>query len=164
MEDFKMKKLIETINTDEAENVLNKLRLSDVKISQRFRFTKDGLIYIKDTEQGMNNNASAVHTEKEIKTKGYVYKKSWLSVRNQSDFIYEILPDIIKQGGKRKRSGRKKANYETKTISFRVRVEFVEQIKKMVKDYVSEVLKVTPNVPSLCVSGGLKKTDFPINY
>jgi hypothetical protein len=45
------------------------------------------------------------------------------------------------KGGKRIGSGRKKANYETKTIAFRVRVEFVEPIKKMVKDYVSERLK-----------------------
>ena len=41
------------------------------------------------------------------------------------------------RGGKRPFSGRKKADYETKTIAFRVRVEFVEPIKKMVKDYVS---------------------------
>ena len=68
-----MKKLIETVNTDNTENVLNKLRLSDVKIGQRFRFTKDGLVYIKDTEQGMNNQASIVHTEKEIKTKSKKY-------------------------------------------------------------------------------------------
>jgi hypothetical protein len=40
------------------------------------------------------------------------------------------------RGGKRPFSGRKKADYETKTIAFRVRVEFVEPIKKMVKDYV----------------------------
>lgn len=46
-----------------------------------------------------------------------------------------------KQGGKRKGAGRKKANYQTKTIAFRVRVEWVEPIKKMVKDYVSERLK-----------------------
>lgn len=45
------------------------------------------------------------------------------------------------RGGKRPLSGRKKAPYETKTIAFRVRVEFVEPIKKMVKDYVSERLK-----------------------
>ena len=45
------------------------------------------------------------------------------------------------KGGKRVGSGRKKAGYETKTIAFRVRVEFVEPIKKMVKDYVSERLK-----------------------
>ena len=45
------------------------------------------------------------------------------------------------KGGKRVGSGRKKADYETKTIAFRVRVEFVEPIKKMVKDYVSERLK-----------------------
>jgi hypothetical protein len=45
------------------------------------------------------------------------------------------------RGGKRPLSGRKKADYETKTIAFRVRVEFIEPIKKMVKDYVSERLK-----------------------
>lgn len=45
------------------------------------------------------------------------------------------------RGGKRPFSGRKKADYETETIAFRVRVEFVEPIKKMVKDYVSEHLK-----------------------
>lgn len=42
------------------------------------------------------------------------------------------------RGGKRPLSGRKKAEYQTKTIAFRVREEFVEPIKKMVKDYVSE--------------------------
>jgi hypothetical protein len=45
------------------------------------------------------------------------------------------------RGGKRIGSGRKKADYETKTIAFRVRVEFVEPIKKLVKDYVSERLQ-----------------------
>lgn len=45
------------------------------------------------------------------------------------------------RGGKRHLSGRKKSLYETKTISFRVRLEFIEPIKKMVKDYVSERLK-----------------------
>jgi hypothetical protein len=45
------------------------------------------------------------------------------------------------RGGVRDGAGRKKADYETKTISFRVRLEFVEPIKKMVKDYVSERLK-----------------------
>ena len=45
------------------------------------------------------------------------------------------------RGGKRPLSGRKKADYETKTIAFRVRVEFVEPIKKMVNNYVSEGLK-----------------------
>ena len=37
------------------------------------------------------------------------------------------------RGGKRINSGRKKVNYETKTLAFRVRVEFVEPIKKIVK-------------------------------
>jgi len=45
------------------------------------------------------------------------------------------------RGGKRPLSGRKKADYKTKTISFRVRLEFVEPIKKMEKDYVSERLQ-----------------------
>lgn len=45
------------------------------------------------------------------------------------------------RGGKRPLSGRKKADYETKTISFRVRVEFVEPIKQIVKDYVSARLQ-----------------------
>jgi hypothetical protein len=45
------------------------------------------------------------------------------------------------RGGKRDGSGRKKADYETKTIAFRVRVEFAEPIKQMVKDYVSERLQ-----------------------
>jgi len=45
------------------------------------------------------------------------------------------------RGGKRPFSGRKKSDYETKTIAFRVRVEFVEPIKKIVKDYVSDRLK-----------------------
>ena len=45
------------------------------------------------------------------------------------------------KGGKRINSGRKKADYKTKTISFRVRLEFVEPIKKMVKDYVLERIK-----------------------
>jgi len=40
------------------------------------------------------------------------------------------------RGGKRPFSGRKKADYETTTIAFRVRVDFSEPIKKMVKDYV----------------------------
>jgi hypothetical protein len=48
---------------------------------------------------------------------------------------------LTNKGGKRVGSGRKKADYETKTIAFRVRVEFAEPIKKMVKDYVSGRLK-----------------------
>lgn len=50
--------------------------------------------------------------------------------------------DKIKKGGKRIGSGRKKLDYETKTISFRVRLEFVEQVKNMVKDYVFQLIKV----------------------
>jgi hypothetical protein len=59
-------------------------------------------------------------------------------------YINEALLEserLKQQGGKRVGSGRKKADYKTKTIAFRVRVEFVELIKKMVKDYVSERLQ-----------------------
>ncbi len=59
-------------------------------------------------------------------------------------YINEALIEakrLKQQGGKRVGSGRKKEDYKTKTIAFRVRVEFVEPIKKMVKDYVSERLK-----------------------
>jgi hypothetical protein len=43
------------------------------------------------------------------------------------------------RGGKRPLSGRKKAPYETKTIAFRVRVEWVEFIKSTVKAKVAEL-------------------------
>ena len=46
---------------------------------------------------------------------------------------------IKNKGGKRIGSGRKKADYQTKTIAFRVRMEWVEVIKSMVKDKVSEL-------------------------
>ena len=43
------------------------------------------------------------------------------------------------QGGKRNGSGRKPAPYQTKTIAFRVRVEWVETIKSAVKAKVVEL-------------------------
>lgn len=43
------------------------------------------------------------------------------------------------RGGKRPFSGRKKADYQTKTIAFRVRLEWVDEIKSMVKAKVSEL-------------------------
>jgi len=132
-----MKKQIEIINTKKTENTLNNLRLYDVKIGQRFRFTKNGLIYIKDTEQGMNNRASAVHTEKEIKTKGYGYPKQRHFLKYQSDLVYEILP--FTKGGKRNGAGRKPASYQTKTIAFRVRVEWVQEIKDLVGAKIAEL-------------------------
>jgi hypothetical protein len=134
-----MKTLVEKINTEQTENVLNKLRLSDVKIGQRFRFTKDGLIYIKDTEQGMNLQLSYCHTEKKIKTRGYGYEKERHTLREQKSFIYEILPDIIKQGGKREGSGAKpKYNEETKTVAFRCPLSKVDELKIIVKSKLSE--------------------------
>jgi hypothetical protein len=43
------------------------------------------------------------------------------------------------RGGKRPFSGRKKADYQTKTIAFRVRVEWIEVIKSTVKAKVAEL-------------------------
>lgn len=43
------------------------------------------------------------------------------------------------KGGKRKGSGRKPAPYQTKTITFRVRAEWVEVIKTTVKAKVAEL-------------------------
>jgi hypothetical protein len=119
---------------------LIKLRLSDVKIGQRFRFSKNGLIYIKDTEQGLNNQASYCHTEKEIKTRGYGYPKQRHTCRKQIDYIFEILPDIIKQGGKRVGSGAKpKYSEPTKTTAFRIPISKIEEVKyvvnKMLRGY-----------------------------
>ena len=47
----------------------------------------------------------------------------------------------MKQGGKRNGAGRKSAPYQTKTIAFRVRVEWVEVIKTTVKTKVDELSK-----------------------
>jgi len=46
----------------------------------------------------------------------------------------------LKHGGKRNNSGRKPANYETKTIAFRVRLEYVERLKQLVKTAIAEWL------------------------
>ena len=46
---------------------------------------------------------------------------------------------MAKHGGKRKGAGRKSAPYESKTIALRVRVEWVEVIKSMVKDKIAEL-------------------------
>lgn len=43
------------------------------------------------------------------------------------------------KGGKRKGAGRKPATYKTKTIAFRVRGEWVEVIKSVVKAKVAEL-------------------------
>lgn len=49
------------------------------------------------------------------------------------------LKKLKNKGGKRVGSGRKKADYQTKTIAFRVRLEWVEMIKSTVKAKVSEL-------------------------
>jgi len=51
------------------------MKLENVKIGQRFRFSKGGLVYIKDTVQGMDNQSSYSHSEKQIKTKNYLRKE-----------------------------------------------------------------------------------------
>ena len=43
------------------------------------------------------------------------------------------------KGGKRKGAGRKPALYKTKTITFRVREEWVEEITKLVRGKVAEL-------------------------
>jgi len=43
------------------------------------------------------------------------------------------------KGGKRKGAGRKTAPYKTKTIAFRVRVEWIDVIKSTVKAKLSEL-------------------------
>lgn len=48
---------------------------------------------------------------------------------------------MLMKGGKRKGSGRKPAAYQTKTIAFRIRVEWVDVIKSTVKAKVSELSK-----------------------
>jgi hypothetical protein len=45
----------------------------------------------------------------------------------------------VKKGGKRKGAGRKSAPYQTKTIAFRVRVEWAETIRSTVKAKVAEL-------------------------
>ena len=45
----------------------------------------------------------------------------------------------MNKGGKRKEAGRKPAPYQTKTIAFRVRVEWVESIKSTVKTKIAEL-------------------------
>jgi hypothetical protein len=45
------------------------------------------------------------------------------------------------RGGKRPGSGRKPSDYQTKTIAFRVRLEWVEEIKAIVKARVEELMQ-----------------------
>lgn len=46
-----------------------------------------------------------------------------------------------RKGGRRVGCGRKKADYETKTIAFRVRIEWVDIIRSMVKNKITELSK-----------------------
>lgn len=47
----------------------------------------------------------------------------------------------MSRGGKRKRAGRNPSPYKTKTVSFRVRVEWVDDVKSVVKSKVEELLQ-----------------------
>ena len=49
---------------------------------------------------------------------------------------------MTKQGGKRKGAGRKPAPYKTKTVSFRVRLEWEKEIRETVK---AKILALTEN-------------------
>lgn len=49
-----------------------------------------------------------------------------------------IIENILR-GGARKGAGRKPASYQTKTISFRVRVEWESEIRQLVKDKLNEL-------------------------
>lgn len=46
------------------------------------------------------------------------------------------------RGGKRNGAGRKPAPYQTKTIAFRVRVEWIEAIKSTVKAKVADLSQI----------------------
>jgi len=54
-----------------------------------------------------------------------------------------------KAGGKRKGAGRKPAPYKTKTIAFRVRVEWADEIKAMVKDKIQDLKTGTSKADTL---------------
>ena len=49
---------------------------------------------------------------------------------------------MTNRGGKRKGAGRKPAPYKTKTLSFRIRVEWENEIKEIVK---AKILALTKN-------------------
>ncbi len=49
---------------------------------------------------------------------------------------------MANRGGKRKGAGRKPAPYKTKTISFRIRVEWEKEIKETVK---AKILALSEN-------------------
>jgi|LakMenEpi03Aug12_release.lakeMendotaPanAssembly.Ray.scaffolds.fasta_scaffold1695389_2 hypothetical protein len=42
-----------------------------------------------------------------------------------------------KHGGQRKNAGRKKSPHQTKTISFRVRLSLADEVKQLVKQFIS---------------------------
>ena len=42
-----------------------------------------------------------------------------------------------KHGGQRKNAGRKRSPHQTKTISFRVRLSMADEVKELVKQFIS---------------------------
>ena len=52
-----------------------------------------------------------------------------------------------KHGGQRKNAGRKKSPYQTKTIAFRVRLEIIDEVKQLVKEFISSKKQIKPKKP-----------------
>lgn len=50
------------------------------------------------------------------------------------------------RGGKREGAGRKPAPYQTETIAFRVRSEWINDIKQLVKSRIKELEKPDSNI------------------
>lgn len=46
---------------------------------------------------------------------------------------------ICKKGGKHKGAGRKPASYKTTTIAYRVRFDWVEELKETIKNKINEL-------------------------
>ena len=50
-----------------------------------------------------------------------------------------MKPTKQTRGGKRPLSGRKKSDHQTTTHTFRTRVEWMEEIKQLIKDRISQL-------------------------
>ena len=50
-----------------------------------------------------------------------------------------MKPTNQKRGGKRPLSGRKKSDHKTTTHTFRTRVEWMQEIKQLIKDRISQL-------------------------
>ena len=52
-----------------------------------------------------------------------------------------MKPNKLTKGGKRKGAGRKPAPYQTKTISFRVRVDLADDLRNSIKQFIKQYKK-----------------------